>query len=560
MAQEQETPREQLSDSQLQTLAYFAIGVASEGSMAGRNVAYKLSFAGSIGNGIMRPVGNSGFSIGTLQTDLGQHPQVATGLVDAYQAWAVQQTPSVALSPQEREQIIHDLQRDGNAIRAEGGRAPDATIQANLNHFLASDDGIGFVHERDRAQVTHLMRAGDDQQDPGGALHQLRQTDLYANASLADQARLATMLMKLENQAGRGRYPGVIQSICDGSLQSADDVKERIDGMMRNRIVNGEERPDYIESGVEHALHGTEVFNLLRESDAASPLRAVFDAVSADPLANPAMLRNDRIPRDAAHHYDTVKTLFLQNIDSPDFIRALDRGGAHAWGRPQPEGGQHVTAGLYASGDDFVVWNRDGKGHACIDGAWSDVPRTDLTRIRNRDGAIDLDRTRSDGSTTRLLHVDPRQPPLRAVLGDGRQRPVEQYERVQTLGANDPLLRQADSAMRRLDQSMGREFDDFSACMAASAACLARRSGLTGIDHIVLSTDSGRVRSGENMFVVQGDLRDPAHHRAWMRTDEAVRMPVTQSLEELEQLAQTRQQQEQVLDNPQRHMQGPVRS
>jgi hypothetical protein len=45
-----------------------------------------------------------------------------------------------------------------------------------------------------------------------------------------------------------------------------------------------------------------------------------------------------------------------------------------------------------------------------------------------------------------------------------------------------------------------------------------------------------------------------------MRTDEAVRMPVTQSLEELEQLAQTRQQQEQVLDNPQRHMQGPVRS
>lgn len=108
MVQEQEALREQLSDLQLRTLAYFAIGVASEGSMAGRNVAYKLSFAGSVGNGIMRPVGNSGFSIGTLQTDLGQHPQVATGLVDAYQAWAAQQTPSLALSPQEREQTIHD--------------------------------------------------------------------------------------------------------------------------------------------------------------------------------------------------------------------------------------------------------------------------------------------------------------------------------------------------------------------------------------------------------------------------------------------------------------------
>src|SRR5690606_5940 len=201
MNEDQGSPGEQLSDPQLRTLAYFAIGVASEGSLGGRNVAYRLSFAGSINNGIMSPVGNSGFSIGTLQTDLGQHPEVATRLVEAYQDWAGQQTPSVALSEDARTRTVHDLQRDGRAIRADGGRALDGAIKANLDRFLASDQGVEFVHGNDRSQIEHLMRAGDGQQDLGGAMYQLRQTGLYVDAGLDDQARLATMLMKLENQA-----------------------------------------------------------------------------------------------------------------------------------------------------------------------------------------------------------------------------------------------------------------------------------------------------------------------------------------------------------------------
>jgi len=106
---------------------------------------------------------------------------------------------------------------------------------------------------------------------------------------------------------------------------------------------------------------------------------------------------------------------------------------------------------------------------------------------------------------------------------------------------------------------MGREYDSFSTCMAASAACLARRSGLTSIDHIVLSQDNGRVKDGENLFVVQGGLDDPAHRMTWMRTDEAVRIPVAQSLEELERLGQSRQQMTTPIDDPQHQMQPQVR-
>jgi hypothetical protein len=86
-----------LTDSELRALAYFAVGVSSEGSNAGRDVSNRLSFAGRIQNGIMTPVGNSGFSIGTLQIDLGQRPAVATALVDAYQAWAARTQPDWVL-------------------------------------------------------------------------------------------------------------------------------------------------------------------------------------------------------------------------------------------------------------------------------------------------------------------------------------------------------------------------------------------------------------------------------------------------------------------------------
>lgn len=94
-----------LTENELQAAAYFAVGVTSEGSIAGRDLAYRLSFAGNVGpDGRMRPVANSGYSFGTMQVDLGQHPAVARDLLDHYQAWAATQ-PDRALefAPDEYE-------------------------------------------------------------------------------------------------------------------------------------------------------------------------------------------------------------------------------------------------------------------------------------------------------------------------------------------------------------------------------------------------------------------------------------------------------------------------
>ena len=125
---------------------------------------------------------------------------------------------------------------------------------------------------------------------------------------------------------------------------------------------------------------------------------------------------------------------------------------------------------------------------------------------------------------------------------------------------DDPLLSQAERAVRHLDCSLGREYDDRSACLAASAAYLAKANGLSRIDHIVLSEDNGVVRKGENLFVVQGALDDPAHHRAHMQTQDALSVPVEQSLGQLQALDQAQQRQlSPVMDQPSREMGSQMR-
>ena len=106
----------------------------------------------------------------------------------------------------------------------------------------------------------------------------------------------------------------------------------------------------------------------------------------------------------------------------------------------------------------------------------------------------------------------------------------------------------------------GREYDGHSACMAASAACLAKGSGLSRIDHGVLSVDNGTVRKGENLFVVQSALNDPAHDRAHMKTQDAVNAPVDQSLAKLQALDETQQRRQiPAMDEPHRQMTSPMR-
>jgi len=125
-----------------------------------------------------------------------------------------------------------------------------------------------------------------------------------------------------------------------------------------------------------------------------------------------------------------------------------------------------------------------------------------------------------------------------------------------------PMYQQIRQGVAAIDAQHGRSFDQASERLTASLLPLAKESGLTRVDHVVLSQQGTHAKPGENVFVVQGALDDPAHLRAHMRTEQAVETPVAASFERVQATdgqVQARQRSEQQLpQNPQHapHSQG----
>ncbi|KGT84954.1 hemolysin, partial [Xanthomonas vasicola] len=116
------------------------------------------------------------------------------------------------------------------------------------------------------------------------------------------------------------------------------------------------------------------------------------------------------------------------------------------------------------------------------------------------------------------------------------------------------LLQQVRTGVGAIDAQAGRTPDENSERLIASVMTLARQNNLDRADHVVLSNQTAEHPAGRTVFVVQGELNNPAHLRAAMSTDVAVRTPVEQSLQQLETASVERQRalmqgQQQDMDN-----------
>lgn len=107
--------------------------------------------------------------------------------------------------------------------------------------------------------------------------------------------------------------------------------------------------------------------------------------------------------------------------------------------------------------------------------------------------------------------------------------------------ADYPLYQQVRSHVTALDAKLGREFDETSERLTLSLVTLAKENKLERADHVVLSDATSASAAGQRVFVVQGELNDPAHRRASMATDVAVQAPVEQSLRQLANVSQEQQ-------------------
>ena len=106
------------------------------------------------------------------------------------------------------------------------------------------------------------------------------------------------------------------------------------------------------------------------------------------------------------------------------------------------------------------------------------------------------------------------------------------------------LYRQIRTGVERLDSRSQHAWDESSERMTASLLVLAKQNGLERVDHIVLSEQRGSLQKGENVFLVQGQLADPAHTRAMMTTNDAMSTPEADSYRNLEALNQQKAQEQ----------------
>lgn len=104
-----------------------------------------------------------------------------------------------------------------------------------------------------------------------------------------------------------------------------------------------------------------------------------------------------------------------------------------------------------------------------------------------------------------------------------------------------PLYQQIRNGVSAVDSTHGRSFDETSERVCASLLASAKSGGLDRVDHVVLGNPSPD-GSGPRMFVVQGEIDNPAHLRASVAISDAINTPVEQSLAKAEQISQAQQQ------------------
>lgn len=138
---------------------------------------------------------------------------------------------------------------------------------------------------------------------------------------------------------------------------------------------------------------------------------------------------------------------------------------------------------------------------------------------------------------------------LTRVQGEKADRALDEANRSPRLlsTADQTLFDQIRGKVEILDRANGRTFDETSERLSASLLAAAKDAGITRADHVLLSKKTENLPAAQNIFVVQGDLANPAAMRTHLATAEAAQRPVEESVGMVEAIGH-RQAREQAVD------------
>lgn len=251
------------------------------------------------------------------------------------------------------------------------------------------------------------------------------------------------------------------------------------------------------------------------------------------------MLDNARLGLDrlgnttqGVHQYDDAKLDAASYLGNMGIARAA---AGYARSNADPDTIGSLT--VFSSYDDR---SRSWSDYSVGGGSALPVPVRDPARIEQLDDTRQL-RLERESLRHRFHPQDPyRHQPIIQSPFLLSENPTDPARPVQAAAATPDqpghtLYRQCSAGVDALDRQLGRQPDDSSARMSASLTRLAAASGLERVDRVLLGVQGEQAAPGQNVFVVQGDPRDPAHRRAHMPTAAAVSTSIEASFRQLEQ-------------------------
>lgn len=556
---------------------YFVVGRGTEGGPS----SYHLSIAG-ITSGTTDPhwgdashiVANSGYSLGTIQVDLGQRGTWALGATDgaalkpgetSYVDGIIGQASQYASDHHlpfttDTAQLRTDLLSHGNGER---GRTTltfiDKDTRDSIDAWASSDQGKQWIHRNiDYPQIRNATQSALDMLDTYGR-------------NIPEEHRLETIaiLAKTENQIP-SQMKKFEQVLKDGG--NYDDVLAKADQIKHTYAYY---------DGPKAAAIAAQYTAAFADPDKAAALERAQNKVGAVDFS-PAASANDP---DMTVALATIGQGGRSHAGSPHVLRE----GAHGaqvialqddllkLGVTDAQGRSLRPDGDYGPGTRAAVENFQRTHGLAVDGVAGaktlDAIHTAVAPVRHdaqahagdmlREGAHGTQVTALQNDLARLGITDARGHVVRpdGDFGSNTRAAVERFQRAQgltpdgvagpkTLDAlhkavqpaqatlDDPthpgndLYTQALRWVHALDAERGRVADRLSRNFAGSLATSSAEQGLSRIDHVVLSDD------GKRAFAVQGELKSPLRRIADVDVTQSVQKPLEQSSSEFHQLAQ----------------------
>lgn len=349
----------EFSQAQLNMIYSMAMGYGTEAG----STPYKLTYVSETGKWGGAPYGKSGYSLGVIQFDFGQHSSDVPDFVASVSAW-IQKNNLTGFSLPDTD-IIKILQSNKTK---EGGFKLLSDQDRNI--FSAYGQDLGNQKYFFQTFETKIINEGvNGSTKLYGVKDIISDADYYdkfSRMSEADQIRTITMLSKVVNQGGIGNLQTAFDALRDipTSEFNANSIREMLSSKFAYDLQKGIVRAD----AVGEVLAGIQSSPVLRKlfDEASNSTSFDLGTVNANPSLSilRSLLSNAVVTAGSDGDTDYFKT-------NPGVLSFINEVNSHGEKATFSSGGALI--GATKLGDIFLFDGKSNTGQAFLNGKWVPV-------------------------------------------------------------------------------------------------------------------------------------------------------------------------------------------